>query len=74
MGVYLGKILIFLGLFLILIGAIFLLELKIPYFGKLPGDIYLKRGNFTFFAPIGTCLVISALLSIIFYTISRFLK
>lgn len=74
MGVYLGKILIFLGLFLILIGVIFLLELKIPYFGKLPGDIYLKRGNFTFFAPIGTCLVISALLSITFYIISRFLK
>ncbi len=74
MGVYLGKILIFLGLLLILIGVIFLLELKIPYFGKLPGDIYLKRGNFIFFAPIGSCLIISLLLSIIFYIISRFLK
>ena len=69
-----AKILIFLGALLILIGLIFLVGQKIPYFGKLPGDIYIKRENFTFFAPIGTCIVISIILSIIFYIIFRFLK
>jgi len=71
---YFGKILIFIGFFLIFIGILFLFSSKIPYFGKLPGDIYIKRGNFTFFAPIGTCLVISIILSVILYIIFRFLK
>ena len=71
---YFGKILIFIGFLLILIGILFLFSSKIPYFGKLPGDIYIKRGNFTFFAPIGTCLVISIILSVILYIIFRFLK
>jgi len=57
-NLYFGKILIFLGFLLILIGLIFSFGSKIPYFWKLPGDIYIKRENFTFFAPIGTCLVI----------------
>jgi hypothetical protein len=69
-----AKILIFIGFLLILIGVIFLFGSKISYFGKLPGDIYIKKGSFTFFAPIGTCLVISIIFSIIFYIISRFLK
>lgn len=69
-----AKILIFFGFLLILFGLIFLFGLKIPYFGKLPGDIFIKKENFTFFAPIGTCLLISIILSIIFYIISRFFK
>ncbi|MDI6591690.1 MAG: DUF2905 domain-containing protein [Patescibacteria group bacterium] len=71
---YFGKILIFSGFLLVLIGTIFLFGSKIPYLGKLPGDIYVKRGSFTFFAPIGTCLVISIIISLIFYLISKFFK
>lgn len=69
-----AKILIFLGFLLIFFGLIFLVGSKIPYFGKLPGDIYIKRGNFTFYAPIGTSLIISLIFSIIFYLISRLFK
>jgi hypothetical protein len=69
-----GKILIFWGIFLILIGTFFLFGSKIPYFGKLPGDIYIKRPNFTFYAPLGTCFILSVIFSIIFYFVSKFLK
>jgi uncharacterized protein HemY len=69
-----GQILIFFGGFLILIGLVFFLAEKIPYLGKLPGDIYIKRENFTFYLPLTTCLILSALFSLVFYLISRFLK
>jgi uncharacterized protein HemY len=71
---FFGKILIFIGFLLILIGLIFSFAGKIPYLGKLPGDIYIKRENFTFYFPITTCILVSIILSIIFYLISRFFK
>jgi uncharacterized protein HemY len=71
---FFGKILIFIGFLLVLIGLIFSFAGKIPYLRKLPGDIYIKRENFTFYFPITTCILISIILSIIFYLISRFLK
>jgi len=71
---FFGKILIFFGAILILIGLIFSLAEKIPYIGKLPGDILIKREKFTFYFPLATCLLISLALSVIFYLISRFLK
>lgn len=67
-----AKILIFSGFLLILIGLILLLGSKIPLFGKLPGDIYIKKENFTFYAPIGTSILISLIVSIIFYLFSKF--
>jgi len=71
---YFGKILIFIGLFLVLIGILFLFSSKITYFGKLPGDIYIRRGNFTFYAPITSLLILSIILSIILNIIFRILK
>jgi uncharacterized protein HemY len=71
---YFGKNLIFFGVILILFGLIFSFAGKIPYLGKLPGDIYIKRENFTFYFPITTCILISIIISIIFYLISRFFK
>jgi uncharacterized protein HemY len=71
---YFGKILIFSGFLLILIGLVFSFVGKIPYLGKLPGDIYIKRENFTFYFPITTCILVSIILSVIFYIISKFLK
>jgi len=65
--VALGKMLIFFGLALILAG-IFLASLnKIPFLGKLPGDICIARKNFTFYFPLITCLLISALVSFILW-------
>jgi len=65
MLLYFGKILIFIGLFLILSGIIFLFGSKIPYLGKLPGDIYIKKGDFAFYAPIASFLLLSIILSIV---------
>jgi len=69
-----GKILIFLGVLLFLLGIIFVLISKIPFLGKLPGDIYIKRKNFTFYFPIVSCLLLSFFISFIIYLISRFFK
>jgi hypothetical protein len=63
----LGKMLILLGIVIILIGLGLLFAQKIPYIGRLPGDIYVKKDNFTFYFPLGTCILISVLLSIIFW-------
>jgi hypothetical protein len=57
----------------ILIGIIFIIiGLASSIFGKLPGDIVMKKGNTTFFFPIVTSIVISIILSLILYLIGRF--
>jgi hypothetical protein len=69
-----GKVLILFGFFFISLGIIFILISKIPFKGKLPGDIYIKKEGFTFYFPFTTSILVSFLLSIIFYLISKFLK
>jgi hypothetical protein len=71
---FFGKILIFIGGILIFLGLIFSFAGKIPYLGKLPGDFYFRKGNFSFYMPLGTCFLISVIISIIFYLISKFWK
>jgi hypothetical protein len=63
----LGRFLIMIGVILVLVGAVFLLAPKIPWLGKLPGDISFKRGNFSFYFPLGTCILISIILTLILY-------
>ncbi|RLA92445.1 MAG: DUF2905 domain-containing protein [Deltaproteobacteria bacterium] len=60
-----GKVLIISGIFIILLGIIFLLGSKIPGLGRLPGDIYIKKDNFTFYFPLTTCIVISIILTLL---------
>ncbi|WP_136514692.1 DUF2905 domain-containing protein [Geomonas edaphica] len=62
-----GKSLIILGLIIAAIGAIFTLAGKIPWLGRLPGDIYVKKENFTFYFPLATSIIISLLLSLILW-------
>ncbi|WML54176.1 DUF2905 domain-containing protein [Neobacillus sp. PS3-12] len=60
---------------LMIIGAIiFIIGLLMPFlhFGKLPGDIMIKKGNATFYFPVVTCIVISIILSVIFHFLGRF--
>ena len=68
----LGKALIGMGLLLVAVGVALVLagKLNIP-FGKLPGDITYQKKNLTVFAPFGTMLVVSVVLSIIFNIFSR---
>jgi hypothetical protein len=61
-----GKILIFSGIVLAVIGLILVLGDKIPWIGRLPGDIYIKRDKFTFYFPLMTSIIISLLLTLLF--------
>jgi hypothetical protein len=67
----LGRFLIIAGVILVIVGAVFLLAPKIPWLGHLPGDISYKRGNFSFYFPLGTCILISVILTLILYLFRR---
>jgi len=60
-----GKLLILAGAFLAFFGLLLVFWQRIPFLGKLPGDIFLQKGSFQFFLPIVTCLIISLLLTLI---------
>jgi hypothetical protein len=65
--VSLGKGLVLLGLLIAAAGVLLLFSDKIGWIGRLPGDITIRRGNFTFYFPLATCLIISALLSLLIW-------
>ena len=67
----LGKVLIVTGIFLVAIGLLLTFGGKLNFIGKLPGDLRIERENFSFFFPLGTCLLISLLLSLIFWIFRR---
>jgi uncharacterized protein HemY len=71
-----AKFLIFTGLILIFLGILlfFVSNFKIPFIGKLPGDIFIEKKNFTFYFPITTSILISIVLSFILYILSKFFK
>lgn len=68
----LGKIVILLGIVLLSIGLLLTFFDKIPFLGKLPGDIHIRRENFQMHVPITSSIIISVLLSLIFWAISFF--
>jgi len=67
----LSRILIVIGGILVVVGLALLLLPKIPWLGKLPGDIVIKRENFTVYFPLGTSILISVILSLIFWLFRR---
>ena len=60
-----GKLLIIVGGFIIVVGLFLTLGLRIPFLGKLPGDISVDRGNVHFYFPIVTCLLLSLVLTLL---------
>jgi len=66
-----GKMLIFIGVLLVIIGLLITFLPKIPFLGKLPGDIRIERKNFTFYFPLATSIIISIILTIIFSLFGR---
>jgi hypothetical protein len=68
----LGKFLLIAGIILAIIGIIIAYGPMIPFIGRLPGDIYIKRENFSFYFPITSSIIISIILTLIFFLISRF--
>jgi hypothetical protein len=73
----LGKLLIGIGSAIALLGTLVLLADRLPgvanlfgWLGKLPGDISMKRENFSFYFPLGTSIFLSVILSLVFYLLS----
>jgi hypothetical protein len=62
----LGKMLVLLGVFIVLIGLLLMMGDKIPWIGRLPGDIVIKKEKFTFYFPLATCILISLLITLFF--------
>jgi len=67
----LGKVLILVGVLLVILGVMFSLGAKIPWLGQLPGDITVRRGNFTLYFPLATGLLISVILTLVLYLLKR---
>ena len=66
-----GKWLITVGLVIAATGVVVALAGKFPWLGRLPGDIYIKRDNFTFYFPIVTCIIVSAVVSFILWLLRK---
>ncbi len=66
-----GKVLIAFGLLIVLTGVVLVLVGRVPWLGRLPGDIHFQRGNFTFYFPLGTSLLLSVVLTLILYFLGR---
>lgn len=60
-----GKLLIIVGGFIVVVGLFLALGLRIPFLGKLPGDISINRGNVHFYFPIVTGLLLSLVLTLL---------
>lgn len=67
-----AKILIILGAVLIVIGLVMLGIQKLPFLGQLPGDIFIKRENYSFYFPLTTSIIVSILISLVLYFIGKF--
>ena len=61
----LGKILMVCGGMMLVVGVLLTLSGKIPWLGRLPGDIIIQRKNFSFYFPLATCLLLSVVLSLV---------
>ena len=77
----LGKLLIGIGSFLLVCGGLLLLADRVPgaggllgWLGRLPGDFSVKRDNFSFYFPLGTSILLSIVLSLVFYLLSWFFR
>ena len=60
-----GKFLLIAGVIFVIVGVFLAYGPKIPFLGKLPGDIYIKRDNFSFYFPVTTCILISVVITFI---------
>jgi DUF2905 family protein len=67
----LGRMLMIAGGALLLLGALFTVGGRIPWLGRLPGDIAIERENFRFYFPLGTSILISILLSLVAWFFRR---
>lgn len=60
-----GKMIAIIGFFLLVLGGLMMFSGKLLNFGRLPGDIFVQRGNFTFYFPVVTSIVLSIILTVL---------
>ncbi len=67
----LGRLLVVLGVLLVLVGLVLMVMGRVPWIGRLPGDIHVQRGNWSFYFPLTTSILLSVVLSLLLYVIGR---
>ncbi len=67
----LGKFLVLTGILLVILGGLLLLVGRVPFLGRLPGDIVIERENFRFYFPLATCVLLSAMLTLLMWLVGR---
>ena len=66
-----GRALVVIGLFITVLGAVMILTPRVPFLGRLPGDIVIQRDGLTIYIPITTMLIVSVVLSVVLNVIGR---
>jgi len=66
-----GKMLILMGGVLLILGLIITFGYNIPWIGRLPGDIVIKKEHFSFYFPLTSCIIVSVILTLLFYLFRR---
>jgi len=67
-----GKLLIIVGILCIVVGVFMTYGPKIPFLGKLPGDISVEKENFKFYFPLTSSIIVSILVSLLLLLLNRF--
>ena len=67
----LGRMLIYIGIIIVVIGGFFLLMAKLPWFGRLPGDIIYRREGLTIYVPLATMILVSLVLTLLLNLVWR---
>jgi hypothetical protein len=67
----LGRMLLYIGVLLVIVGGFFILAAKIPWFGRLPGDFTFRREGLTVFIPITTMILVSLVLTLLMNIVYR---
>jgi len=66
-----AKLLIIAGILLLLAGLILLTAPKIPFLGKLPGDLLIQKKNFTFYFPVVSLLILNLIIFVLWYWLKK---
>ena len=66
-----GRMLVVFGLLIALVGVALVLVGRVPWLGRLPGDIHIQRGNWTFYFPLATSLLLSVVLTLVLWILGR---
>lgn len=67
----LGRVLVVVGIVIALAGLALVFTERLPWVGRLPGDIEVRRGNWTFYFPLGTSILLSLVLTLVLWLIGR---